>query len=191
VHRNVATFAETPRVTRPKVKPWEPEQLGHWLDTIIGERLYPLYHLAAFTGLRRGELCGLSWDDVNLDAERVVVWSQITGRTYRAARAAEKQGRPRPYRTRVKTSDGEARIVDLDKVTVDVLGLWRKKQVAERLAWGAAWSNRENLVFTRQDGSPIDPDWVYKNFVRLVKRSGIPVVPLHHLRQVASHVWCK
>jgi integrase len=182
VSRNVAVFAETPRVMRMKVRPWEPEQLGAWLDAIADERLYALYHLGAFAGLRRGELCGLSWDDVDLDAERLVVWSQITGPSYRKARAAEKRGQPGKYLTRIKTSDGEARIVDLDTLTTDVLKLWRRKQIAERLAWGPAWSNPDNLVFTRANGRPLDPDWVYKNFIRLVRAAGHRLVPLHHLR---------
>lgn len=37
-------------------------------------------------------------------------------------------------------------------------------------------------MFTREDGNPLDPDWVYEKFVRLVKRAGQPVIPLHHLR---------
>ena len=58
VPRNVASLADLPREIRRRVRPWTPEQLGGWLDSILAERLYPLYHLAAFSGLRRGELCG-------------------------------------------------------------------------------------------------------------------------------------
>lgn len=116
VSRNVAAFAEVPRVNRRKVRPWEPEQLGEWLDSIADERLYAHYHLGAFGGLRRGELCGLSWDDLDLTAGRVVVWWQITALSYRKANAAERQGKPGEYAP--KTSDGEARIVDLDETTV-------------------------------------------------------------------------
>lgn len=144
--------------------------------------MYPLYHLGAFAGLRRGELCGLSWDDVDLGNERLVVWSQITGPSYRKARAAEKQGGRATYLTQVKTSDGEARIIDLDTRTVQVLKIWRKKQIAERLVWGAAWANPDNLVFTRDDGRPLDPDVVYRTFIRLVQEAGLRPVPLHHLR---------
>lgn len=59
-----------------------------------------------------------------------------------------------------------------DRLTVNVLKAWRKEQIAERLAWGPTWSNPEDLVFTREDGRPLDPDWVYKEFVRLVQRAG-------------------
>jgi integrase len=182
VFRNVAVHAERPRVSRKKVKPWEPEQLGVWLDSIAEHRQYPLFHLAAFAGLRRGELCGLGWDDIDLDAARLTVWWQITAVSYRKAKAAEKRGEPSVYRTRPKTADGEARIVDLDAYTVVVLKAWRKQQIAERLAWGPGWSNPDSLVFTRENGSPLDPDAVYKTFVRLVDKTGPRLVPLHHLR---------
>jgi len=182
VFRNVAVHAERPRVTRAKVKPWEPDQLGTWLDTIAEQRLYPLFHLAAFAGLRRGELCGLGWDDLNLNTGRLTVWWQITGVGYRKARAAERAGQPGVYRTRLKTVDGEARLVDLDNATVAVLKTWRKQQITERLAWGPAWDNPDNLIFTRENGRPLDPGAVYKTFIRLVEQAGWQPKPLHHLR---------
>jgi integrase len=186
ISRNVAVFAEVPRISKRKVKPWEPEELGVWLDTIAKHRLYALFHLGALGGLRRGELCGLSWDEVDLDAERLEVWWQITGISYRKARAAARRGELSSYRVHLKTADGEARILDLDNFTVEVLSAWRKQQIVERLAWGPTWSNSENLVFTRENGSPLDPDWVYKEFVRLVRRAGLRRRPLHHLRHGAA-----
>jgi len=88
--------------------------------------LYPLFHLGAFAGLRRGELCGLSWDDVNLDAGRVTIGWQITGISYRKARKAEKDGRKVTYRVRPKTSEGEEVPVDLDSASILVLRRWRR-----------------------------------------------------------------
>jgi integrase len=78
-----------PKVWRQRVKPWSPERLGEWLDAIETERLYPLFDLGVFAGLRRGELCGLSWDD--LDAGRIIVGWQITGISYRKGRKTTKE----------------------------------------------------------------------------------------------------
>ncbi|NLU77971.1 site-specific integrase [Micromonospora sp. HNM0581] len=168
------------------MKPWSPEQLGAWLDAIGGERLYPLFHLAAFTGMRRGELCGLSWDDVDLDAGLVTIAWQITDLNYRKARAAEKQSKPLPYRVRPKTVDGEDRTIDVDVATIAVLRAWRRQQVKERLALGRAYRDTDNLAFTREDGSPLDPQLAYTTFKRLTRRMGLPEVPLHHLRHGAA-----
>ena len=182
IPRNVAVFADRPVGARPRIRPWEPEQLGAWLDSIVGEQLYPLYHLGAFGGLRRGELCGLGWSDLDLRVGRVVVRWQITGVGYRAAQKDKRLGRTAQYRTKPKTRDGEDRIVDLDDGTVQVLRAWRRQQATERLAWGTSYDDGDNLVFTKENGTPLDPDQVYKHFVRLVSRSGLPTIPLHHLR---------
>lgn len=184
--RNVATLAELPRESRRRVRPWSPEQLGAWLDAIADERLYPLFHLAAFTGMRRGELCGLSWDDVDLDAGLVTIAWQITDLNYRKARAAEKQGKPTTYRVRPKTADSEDRTIDVDAATIAALRTWRRQQVKERLALGRAYRNADNLVFTREDGSPLAPQLAYTTFKRLTRRLGLPEVPLHHLRHGAA-----
>ncbi|MFI1989700.1 tyrosine-type recombinase/integrase [Actinoplanes sp. NPDC020271] len=186
VPRNVAALATVPKVRRRRVKPWSPERLGEWLDAIEAERLYPLFHLGVFAGLRRGELCGLSWDDVDLDAARIVVGWQITGISYRKARRAEKEGLKIEYRVRLKTSEGEDLPVDLDSETVAVLRAWRRAQAKERLALGRAHRNAENLVFTKADGSPLDPTQVYRVFKRLIKLHDMPDVPLHNLRHEAA-----
>lgn len=136
--------------------------------------------------MRRGELCGLSWDEVDLDAGRVVVGWQITNISYRKARKAEKEGGKISYRVRVKTAEGEDLPVDLDSETISVLRKWRRVQSEERLALGRAYRNDENLVFTRADGLPLDPIQVYRVFKRLVEKHGLPNIPLHSLRHEAA-----
>jgi integrase len=181
IPRNPAPDAELPRAVQPQVKIWTAEQLGAFLDAIEGERLYPLYHLAAFGGMRRGELCGLSWDDVDLEAGRIIVRWQITDKDYRAARLADKQGRPARYRTKPKTRAGEDRVVDLDAVSVEVLRAWCTRQSAERDEWGEGYvapvdetGAPYNLVFTRENGAPLDPGQTYLRFVRLVRDADSP-----------------
>jgi integrase len=109
IPRNPAPDAELPKVVVPRAKVWTADQLGAFLDAIEGQPLYPLYHLAAFAGMRRGELCGISWDDVDLDTGRITVRWQITEQNYRKARAAEKQGRHGEYRSKPKTRADEDR----------------------------------------------------------------------------------
>lgn len=160
--------------TRPRPKIWAPEQLGAFLDALedAGERLYPLIHLCAFAGLRRGEACGLKWSAVDLDAATVTVDWQRSTAGYRIV-----EGKP-------KTDESES-TVDIDADTVKVLRAWRKVQVAERLQWGAAWHDT-GLVFTREDGTGYHPDGVSKRFTRLVARHGLPPSHLHALRHTAA-----
>lgn len=191
IPRNPAPDAELPKAVQPKVKVWTADQLGVFLDAIEGQRLYPLYHLAAFAGMRRGELCGISWDDVDLDGGRITVRWQIGDKSYRAAKAAEKRGERGAYRTKPKTRAGEDRVVDLDELSIKVLRAWRKTQTAERLEWGPAYvnpvdgdGNPYNLVFTREDGSPLDPGQTYTTFVKLVRDAGLSHLKLHGLRHI-------
>ncbi|HZN70737.1 MAG TPA: site-specific integrase [Micromonosporaceae bacterium] len=174
VPRNVASLADVARAVRPRVKVWEPEQLGMFLDAIAadGERLYPMLHLAAFAGLRRGELCGLRWCDVDLDARTVDVAWQRT-----AARHKVVESRPK--------TDGSESMVDIDEGTADVLKAWRKQQREERLAWGPAWQDT-GLVFTREDGTGYHPDFITYKFEKLVDRHGLPRITLHKLRHLAA-----
>jgi integrase len=141
--------------------------------------------------MRRGELCGISWDDVDLERGRITVRWQITDQNYRNARAAEKQGKPARYRTKPKTPAGEDRIVDLDAVSTEVLRARRDEQAKEREQWGPAYQDPKdengrpyNLVFTREDGAPLDPGRTTLEFVRLVRTAGQSHLKLHGLRHI-------
>jgi len=190
IPRNPAPDAELPEAVQPKVKVWTAEQLGAFLDAIEGQRLYALYHLAAFAGMRRGELCGVSWDDVDLDAGRIIVRWQITDKNYRAARRAENRGEPGRYRTKPKTRAGEDRVVDLDADSVKALAAWHVQQQKEAEDWGTSYINVAdddgpyNLVFTRENGAPLDPGRTYSTFVGLVKDAGLAHLKLHGLRHI-------
>ena len=165
---NPASHAKIGKATRPKVDPWSTTDVGAFLDAVAGERDAGLWHLAVFSGLRRGELCGLRWSDVELDATRIVVREQATQVGH-----AVLYGPP-------KTASGE-RVVDLDDVTVAVLRAHRAAQAAERLAWGPACVD-SGRVFTRENGEALHPETVTRRFGRLVAAAGLRPVRLHDLR---------
>ncbi len=64
---NPATDVELPNAQRPKVRPWEPGELGTFLDYVLADEFGPIFEAIAATGLRRGEAVGLRWSDVDLD----------------------------------------------------------------------------------------------------------------------------
>ncbi len=144
---------------RYPVAVWTPEQAGAFLDHASEHRLYALFHLIAFRGLRRGEAARLPWSDVDLDQAVV----RVAG-------------------TKSEKSD---RMVTLDADTVAVLRAHRARQLEERLAWGRAWVN-SGAVFTREDGTQIKPDSVSDVFDRLVARNELPPIRLHDLRHTAA-----
>lgn len=185
---NAAKDVDLPVAQRPKVKPWEPEELGEFLDSIGTHRLGPMFEVIAGTGLRRGEAIGLRWDDVDLARRVIVVRQQIVQESGR--RKNKQATAPCPYCEtghigmsfgRPKTASGEDRVIDLDEVTVGALLAHQFRQQAEEQQWGEAYSGH-GLVFAREDGNPLRPDDVSKLFVSLVDMAGLRRVRLHDLR---------
>ena len=179
---NPASDLELPTAARPKVHPWEPEELGKFLDAVAGDDLSAVFELIAATGLRRGEAVGLRWSDVDLARGRLTVRQQLVqldgeqdpcpycGEQHRGAVF----GKP-------KTASGEDRIVDLDGGVIGVLIAHRLQQDMQRAEWGSQYSEH-GLVFAQADGTPIPPERVTKRFTQLVKAAELRAIRLHDLR---------
>lgn len=153
---------------------WTPEQTGAFLDHAqdTGDRLYALYHLIAYRGLRRGEACGVHWDDIDLDAKTLTVRWQIIQHGWATALDTPK-------------TDGSEATIALDAGTVDALKAHRARQHRERLVAGATWT-ASALVFTTSTGGRLHPADVTDNFHRLRVQAGLPPVRLHDLRHGAA-----
>jgi integrase len=171
---NPATNAKLPKRERKKVRPWSPDELGRFLDATEQHRLYPLLVLAAFTGLRRGELCGLQWSDIDLERGQLTIARQRVVLTTRGRNEVV-------IHDEAKTAAGE-RAVWLDQATAETLRRWRKQQNEERLALGPDYSDPGVWLFTWEDGTPYHPEYVTKTFARLARRHGLPPAKLHSLR---------
>lgn len=151
---------------------WRPDQLGAFLDAAAGDRLYALYHLVAYRGLRRGEAAGLAWEDVDLDGAAVAVRRQRILIGWEVL-----EGDPK--------SDAGGRTVPLDAGTVAALRAHRRTQLAERLSWGPAWVD-SGKVFIRENGEPLHLAMVSDRFHNLVVAADLPPVRLHDLRHGAA-----
>jgi integrase len=171
VPRNVAALRSARPAKVPKVerRVWEPADLRAFLDAMATHRLGALWLLDCTTGLRRSELLGLPWRAVDLDKGKVAV----------VQRLLIVAGRPE-VRLGTKTPRG-ARRVALDPATVAALKAHRARQLEERLAWGPAWVDT-GLVFTREDGTPLRPAYVTRQFAKLTAAAGLPSLTLHGLR---------
>lgn len=168
---NVAANADPPKQSQPgnrEMRTWSAGELSAFLRHARGDRLHPLFHLLASTGMRRGEVAGVRWIDVDLQVARLAV-----RQTHVAVGYTVQVGEPKSARSR--------RNVALDAGTVKVLRSWRAAQLRERVEWGSAWTDT-GLVFTREDGSAVHPDRISKVFEDLVHGSGLPRLRLHDLR---------
>ena len=154
---NVARGIEGPTVARIEKEIWTPAELAAFLEVADGHRLGALFELALHTALRRGEVCGLRWDDV--DFARGV----ITVRHNRVV--ADKITETKPK------TEGSAAEVELSKSAAAALAGWKLRKDMERQDWADTWRG-EGHIFTMEDGRALDPSYVTKLFGTLVKKTG-------------------
>jgi len=151
---------------------WTPAHLGAFLDSAADDRLYGLFHLVAYRGLRRGEAAGLAWEDVDLDAATLAVRRQRVQIGWKVIEDDPK-------------SEAGGRTVALDAGTVAALRACRRAQRAERLEWGSGWVD-SGKVFTRENGEPLHPATITDRFHEIVGAADLPPVRLHDLRHGAA-----
>jgi integrase len=167
----VERWRQTGEIPAP-VMVWTAAHCGAFLDSLgasedpprAAERLYALFHVAAYCGLRRSELIGLAWADVDIDCGRVHV----------------RQAQVDDTLDSTKSEDSDRQMA-IDPGTVEALRSWRKAQLAERIAWGPAWID-SGRVFTREDGTPLRPGWASARFAALIARADLPPIRFHDLR---------
>jgi len=165
---NPVVGTKRPKQIRPEHTTWTGEQLRTFLDGVSEDRLHPLWILVAATGMRRGELLGLRWADVDLDAGVVSVNRSTT-------QIANERVTTLP-------KNHERRRINVDPQTVATLKAWKRAQAEERVAIGPAWVDGDGHLFTWQDGRPLQPDYVSKRFQSIQAGKGLPRLTLHELR---------
>jgi integrase len=131
--------------------------------------LYPIAVVALGTGMRRGELCGIRWRDVDLDAGSLRVEQSLE-----QTRGGLRFKAPKSARSR--------RTITLSPAVVAALRTHWKAQQEQRLALGLGKAPAEGLVFATWDGKPRHPDKLSVDFSKAMKSIGLPHITLHSLR---------
>ncbi len=173
---NVAERAKPPRVlARPssEIRTWTTRELGRFLESVEGKRLEAAWRLAAMTGMRRGEVLGLRWRDVDLDAARISIRQSIVSVAYEITISTPKSH--------------QARVVDIDDVTCALLRTHHAAQQVERWHCGNDYHDGD-LVFCRCDGTPLHPDAFSADFKRIVGATSLPKIRLHDLRHTHATI---
>ena len=168
VNRNAAGSAKPPAEMKVERPTWTPEELSTFLRSTVDDPLHAALVLFATTGLRRGEVCGLRWQNVDLEAGELFV---VETRTTIGNGVHEGT---------TKTPKSRRRVA-LDAATVDVLRQHRRRQRELQLAAGPAWEGRGHL-FTLDNGEPVHPDTMSNTFRRRADRLDLPRIRLHDLR---------
>lgn len=173
VERNVAQHAKPPTQVRKPVEAMTAEQAQALLKAMKGHRLEALFRVTLSVGLRRSEVLGLKWEDVDLKEGRLSV--------RRGLHRAPKNGglillEPKSEKSR--------RTVALPQMAVEALRRHRKVQAAERLRAGEAWVDN-GFVFANYTGGPFEPNFASKEFKDVAAKAGL-TLNFHQLRHGAA-----
>src|SRR5215207_469418 len=177
IPRNPADSVKAPTPTSKEMHPLSAEEACGLLEAAgeAGDRLEALYVLAVHTGMRRGELLGLKWEDVDLDSQTVRVRRTLT-RTDNGRRLA--LGEPKTKKSR--------RTVRLTQRAVEALRSHRARQAEEKLGVGSLYQD-QGLVFAGEGGGLINPSNLrQRSFAPLLERAGLPQITFHDLRHTCA-----
>ena len=156
---NVVSAVSPPRVPRPRLSVWTVDQLRDFLTVASSHRLSAAFVVLATTGMRRSEVLGLRWSDIDYDDRSLSIVRTLTVVAGRPIVTAPKSAASR-------------RLVYLDASTIDALRAHRDSSTV----------SRDDYVFQSADGQPVNPASFSNTFDRLVARSGLPRIRLHDLR---------
>lgn len=150
---------------RSAMRTWSSSELTRFLEYADRDRLSACWRFLAMTGCRRGEALGLRWRDLDLDSGRAtIVQTVVANRMVSATK-----------------TDRSRRTVALDPATAAMLRRHRKAQAEERQVFGETYDDND-LVFCREDGSPIWPRSLTRRFACLIEEADVPKIRLHDLR---------
>ena len=166
---NPASNIKPPKRPRKRRMVWRPDQIQAFLMSVQRDRFAALFLLELTTGIRRGQICGLKWSAVDLDAGEITVHDS---RVVVAGHARDKAGG--------KTENAD-QTISIDRATVAALRRWRERQDGEREFFGADY-HPGDYVFTFEDGRPPHPDTIRQRFDRLAAAAGLSRITFHDLR---------
>ena len=171
LHSNPTNVCDLPKAHRKEIKPMEQAEISRFLQAIQGTKYGLVYQITLFTGLREGEVLGLTWDCIDFQHNAIYINKQFqktkkVGGTY----------------CLTPTKNNRSRTI---LAAPSVMALFRKQksqQAQMRLLAGAAWNNSWNLVFTNELGGHLCHCTVYKKFKAIVSEIGMPEERFHDLR---------
>jgi integrase len=175
VSRNVVSLVSSPHVERHEAKILNTKEAMQLLETVKGNRMYGIILIAVTTGLRRGEILSLHWNDINLQDGTLYVHrtvNRFTGYGFVENDSKTKSSR---------------RKIALPKVVVDALVEHNSMQDHLRQKAGSKWIER-NIVFSNATGNYIQPNYVRIRFHELLTRAGLPDMRFHDLRHSAATI---
>jgi integrase len=168
---NPAGACVLPRVEKKELKPLDEVDTTRFLEAIQGHQMEILFTVTLFTGMREGEVLGLTWDCVDFNRGTIVINKQL-----------QKEKKAGAQYFLAPTKNDKARSLTPAPFVMDLLCRRKDEQEADRKAAGEWWSNPMNLVFTNNAGGNLIPQTVSRKYKEIVTSIGRPDARFHDLR---------
>ncbi len=170
IRTNPSDACELPRAVRKEIVPLEDYQIAEFLKAIDGHVHEYLYKITMFTGMREGEVLGLTWDCINFERGTLIIRRQLV-------RDRQKGGE---YHFSTP-KNGKMRVIVLAPTVIELFKAQQMKQALMMLDVGKKWENN-NLIFTNPTGGYLSYRTVYDCFKRVMVKLGLPDARFHDLR---------
>ncbi len=173
VVRNVSDAVTRPKVPRKEMKTFDDYQVRQLIQAAEGTGMQTLFWVAVSTGLRKGEILGLKWSDLDWNNGRLQIQRQVQRRKGEGLVFCEP-----------KSASGR-RVIILGEKTLDRLHEYREEQSKERFRVGDQWQEND-LIFPASTGTILDQSKVNKVYKKCLKKAGLPNLRFHDLRHTAA-----
>lgn len=177
IRSNPTDLCDLPKTRRKEIQPLEQKDISAFLTALEGHPFELLYKVTLFSGMRQGEVLGLTWDCVDFDHNTLYVNKQL--------QKVPKAGGPYIL---VPTKNSRSRVVTAAASVMSLLKRQRARQTEMRLLAGQGWANELNLVFTNELGGHLVHEIVRRRFKDVAAAIGRPSVRFHDLRHTYAMV---
>ena len=172
IQNNPSDSCILPRIVKKEIRPLDEDDISAFLKAIQGHRFADIFMVALFTGMREGEVLGLTWDVVNFSFGTITISKQIQ---------LHQEGNSDAYEL-VSPKNDRKRVIVAPPSVMLLLKNRRKLQDQQKLLAGSAWCNPQNLIFTNDLGGHLTKPTVYRSFKKVVAAIGRPDARFHDLR---------
>jgi integrase len=173
--RNILDSVIAPKVVKKEIEVWDAETRAKAITVLKESQYGDFYQLGLMTGMRRGELAGLKWANVNLANQQL----QVVNTLQRITGQGLLNGQPKTERSR--------RSIALSADTVALLHKIRGRQITDQIEVSDAWTD-SGYVFTDASGMPVDPNLATRAFKKVLATAGLPKLTIHGLRHTHATI---
>lgn len=169
IPQNPAGYCELKKAPKPEIVPLDPQQLVPYVRAAQDDSLGNMLTVVVFTGMRRGELMGLCWEQANFAAGSILIDRQMA------------KGEDSLFHL-ATTKSSKSRLIYPARIAMDALRNEKQQQLQNMQAYTEYFDNPHNLVFTTADGTPINKDTLRRHHKQVLSSAGLPDIRLHDLR---------